>query len=74
MPPRGGGHARVVVCRVEGGPLITELQPDRRTRQDVPEGPAVTLLWETPGGLDHRMPSEVARLTAEEREVAPSFM
>ena len=24
--------------------------------------------------LDHRMPSEVARLTAEEREVTPSFM
>ena len=27
-----------------------------------------------PSSRDHRMPSEVARLTADEREVAPSFM
>jgi hypothetical protein len=32
------------------------------------------LLLRDTGKPDHRMPSEVARLTADEREVAPSFM
>jgi hypothetical protein len=30
--------------------------------------------WEAPGKSDHRIPSEAARLIADEREVAPSFM
>src|SRR4029077_4816918 len=73
MPTGGGGHACVDVRRVNGVPLMTELPPNAGNRAASREVQLRRCLRDA-AKLDHRMPSEVARLTAEEREVTPSFM